>query len=272
MNDPDKTPGNTSKSQGINPPGSRKTHAAVTSSGSALQRYQDVIVGRRSLAATLYFELCSWLGPVPGAVGILLRKWFWRRLFGTCGDNVMFGSNVLLRHPHRMHIGNNVVISEGVILDARNSDSVDVIRLDDDVMLANNVSINCKGGTVHIGDHSGISAQTIIHSIANSPLTVGRDVIIGPQCYLVGGSNYNTDNLSVPIWEQGIKADGGSILEDNVWLGAGVTVVGGVTIGSGSIVAAGAVVTHDIDGMSICGGVPARLIRKRTGDDQGTSD
>ena len=249
------------------PAAAKKTHAAVTSSDSALQRYQDVIVGQRSFTRTLYFEFCSWLALVPGALGILLRKWFWRRLFGSCGNNVMFGSNVLLRHPHRIHFGNNVVISEGVILDARNTESNEVLRIDDNVMLANNVAINCKGGEVRIGENTGINAQTILHSVASSPLTIGRDVIIGPQCYLVGGSNYNTDDLSTPIWKQGIKPDGGSTLEDNVWLGAGVTVVGGVRIGSGSIVAAGAVVTKDIDSMSISGGVPARLLRKRTDTD-----
>ena len=264
MNKSSENSGGEGTKAGVNPRGSKKTHAAVTSSGSAMQRYQDVIVGRRSFTGTLYFEFCSWLALVPGALGILLRKWFWRRLFGSCGSNVMFGSNVLLRHPHRMHFGNNVVISDGVILDARNTESSDVLRIDDNVMLANNVSINCKGGKVHIGENTGINAQTILHSVADSPLTIGRDVIIGPQCYLVGGSNYNTDDLTTPIWKQGIKPDGGSELADDVWLGAGVTVVGGVKIGTGSIVAAGAVVTSDMDSMSICGGVPARLLRKRT--------
>jgi len=242
---------------------SKKTHAAVTSSGSALQRYQDVIVGQRSFLRTLYFEFCTWLALVPGALGLMLRKWFWPRLFGSCGRSVMFGSNVLLRHPHRMNIGNNVIISEGVILDARNSDGTDILTIDDDVMLANNVSINCKGGKIRIGRNVGLGAQTILHSVANSPLILGDDVIIGPQCYLVGGSNYNIDDLSIPTWKQGIKEDGGSELKDNVWLGAGVTVVGGVTIGSGSVIAAGAVVTSNIEPMSICGGIPARVIRKR---------
>ena len=240
-----------------------KTHGAVTSSGSALQRYQDVIVGQRSLLRTLYFEFCTWLGVVPGALGLMLRKWFWPRLFGSCGSNVMFGSGTLLRHPHRIHIGSNVVISEGVILDARNNDGTDILTIGDDVMLANNVSLNCKGGQIRIGRNVGLGAQTILHSVANSPLTLGDDVIVGPQCYLVGGSNYRIDDLNTPIWRQGMVEDGGSIVDDNVWLGAGVTVVGGVTIGSGSVIAAGAVVTEDIEPMSICGGVPARLIRRR---------
>jgi len=247
--------------------GMKKTHAAVTGGGSALRRYQDVIVGQRSLARLLYFEFCTWLGLVPGALGLLLRKLAWPRLFGSCGRGVTFGWNVLLRHPHRIHIGDNVVLSEGVILDARTDGSSEVLEIGDDTMLANNVSINCKGGRVQIGSRTGIGAQSIIHSIAESPLIIGSDVIIGPRCYLVGGSDYNHADLELPIWRQGIRADGGSVIEDNVWLGAGVTIVGGVTVHSGAIVAAGAVVNHDVGGNEIHGGVPARRIRSRVPND-----
>jgi galactoside O-acetyltransferase len=81
-----------------------ETHAAVTGSGSALQKYQEVIVGSRSLRALLFFEFCAWLGPVPGAVGMLLRKVFWPRLFASCGRGCMFGAGIILRHPRRIHL------------------------------------------------------------------------------------------------------------------------------------------------------------------------
>ena len=130
---------------------SRKTHAAVTSGGSALSRYQDVVIGRKGLLPTLYFELCIWLTFIPGALGVGLRKVFWRRLFGSCGSGVVFGSNVTLRHPHRIHLGDRVVVSEGVILDARNENSTGVINLGNDVMLANNTMISCKS-VVYLGE------------------------------------------------------------------------------------------------------------------------
>lgn len=53
-------------------------------------------------------------------------------------------------------------------------------------------------------------------------------------------------------------------IEDNVWLGASVTVLPGVTIGAGSVVAAGSVVTKNVPPMSVVAGVPARLIRTIT--------
>ncbi len=244
-------------------PPANKTHAAVTGGGSALRRYQDVMVGGRSLGRTLYYEWCSWLSPIPGALGLVLRKLFWPRLFGSCGAGTQFGAGVVIRHPNRIHLGQRVVISEGVILDGRNADTDEAIRIGDDTMLANSVMLSCKSGTIRIGAHAGIGAQTIIQSTSGCPVGVGDDVIIGPRCYLVGGGSYRLDRLDEPIWKQGIEPDTGCTVEDNVWLGANVTVLGGVTIASGSVIAAGAVVNRSVGENVICAGVPARVIRTR---------
>jgi len=53
------------------------------------------------------------------------------------------------------------------------------------------------------------------------------------------------------------------VIEDDVWVGHGATILKGVKIGKGAIVAAGAVVTRDVESYSIVGGVPAKLIRVR---------
>ena len=247
------------------PDTTKKTHAAVTGGGSALSRYQEVVVGRKGLPALLYFEFCAWLTFIPGALGLWLRKVFWRRLLGTCGAGVVFGANVTLRHPHRIHLGNRVVVSEGAILDARNESFDEVIKLGDDVMLANYTMISCKSGIVAIGARSGLGAHTIVQSTSDCPVSIGEDVIIGPRCYIVGGGSYRTDRTDIPIWQQGIEPDGGCILERNVWLGAAVNVLGGLTVKTGAVVAAGAVVTRDVAENTICGGVPAKTIRLRTG-------
>jgi acetyltransferase-like isoleucine patch superfamily enzyme len=245
----------------------KKTHAAVTGSGSALSRYQEVVVGRRSFGATIRYELYMLLSSIPGALGLLLRKIFWPQLFGSSGKGVAFGANVILRHPHRIHLGDRVVISEGCILDARNDKSDEIITLGDDVILSNYVMISCKNGSVKIGARTGVNAHTIIQSTNQCPVTVGEDVIIGPRCYIVGGGSYNTDRLDIPIWQQGIKEDGGVTLEEDIWLGANVTILGGVTMGTGSIAAAGAVLTKSIPTKAICGGVPGKIIKMRDGSE-----
>jgi acetyltransferase-like isoleucine patch superfamily enzyme len=52
------------------------------------------------------------------------------------------------------------------------------------------------------------------------------------------------------------------VIEDDVWIGASVTILPGVRIKKGSMVAAGAVVARDVEEGVVVGGVPAKVIRK----------
>lgn len=56
---------------------------------------------------------------------------------------------------------------------------------------------------------------------------------------------------------------GDIIVEDDVWIGYGATIMSGVHIGQGAVVAAGAVVTKDVPPYAIVGGVPAKIIKYR---------
>ena len=240
-----------------------KSHASVTQSGSTLKKYQQVIVGRVSFKSLLYYEFCMWLSGIPGALGLILRKKFWPRLFGSCGKGVLFASHIIVRHPHRIHLGDNVVISERCILDARTDDSEEVIIIGNNVILSNDVALTCKGGSVEIGQDVGIGTQTVIQSVNQCKVKIGRDCMLGPRCYFVSGGNYNTDKVDIPMRLQGIKTDSGIDVDEDVWFGANATVLGGVSIGRGTIVAAGAVVTKPMGDYVVCGGVPAKFIKSR---------
>jgi len=245
-------------------PDTLKTQHSVTRGASSLRRYQTVLVGSSGILRTLYYEWCCWLGPIPGGVGLALRKIFWPRLFGRCGSGVMFGANIILRHPHRITLGDNVVLSEGVLLDARHSESDNVIHIGDDVILSNSTMVSCKEGSVRIGRRVGIGAFTIIQSAQHCPVVIGDDAIVGPRAYLVGGGNYHTDSLDKPIAQQGIQQSSGCHLDRGVWLGANVSLIDGAHMGEGSIAAAGAVVTGAVEPGAIVGGVPARPIGHRS--------
>lgn len=52
---------------------------------------------------------------------------------------------------------------------------------------------------------------------------------------------------------------------NHVWIGTRVTILKGVTVGDGAVIAAGAVVVKDVPAGSIVGGVPAKVIREKTG-------
>ncbi len=58
-------------------------------------------------------------------------------------------------------------------------------------------------------------------------------------------------------------SNGSIIIEDEVWIGFGVTVMSGVHIGKGAIIAAGAIVVNDVPPYSIVGGIPAKVIKYR---------
>lgn len=50
---------------------------------------------------------------------------------------------------------------------------------------------------------------------------------------------------------------------NDVYIGAGVTLIGPIRIGDGAIIAANSTVIHDVEPYSIVGGTPAKLIKKR---------
>lgn len=240
-----------------------KTHAQITGSSSALRRYQEVIVGSTSLVRLLYFEWCAWLAPLPGALGLALRKVFWPRLFAACGRGVMFGAGIVLRHPGSIRLGASVIVSDGCILDGRGEGGGETIVLGDSVMLSNNVMLSCKNGSIAVGNNVGINAQTVIQSTSNCPVVIGDDCIIGQNCLVIGGGSYDLTDPEALIRTQPIVADGGVELEGNVWLGGKVTVLGGVRVGRGAVVAAGAVVTRPLPPFSISRGVPATVASMR---------
>ena len=132
---------------------------------------------------------------------------------------------------------------------------------------------------VSCGDNVSIHPGVYLFSV--SQMTIGNNVSIHPMCYIdasgkidIGNDVSIAHNCSIlsfehvfeehnlPIKDQPVKMLPIKI-EDNIWLGAKVTVLGGTTIKSGCVIGAGSVVTKDTEINSVYVGVPARKIKER---------
>ena len=117
------------------------------------------------------------------------------------------------------------------------------------------------GGDIRIGENCFIGPFSIV--MGHGGVTIGRDTLVAAHCRILS-SEHQLSPLGVAIKSVGdiVKT---TVIGDDCWLGAGVTVKAGVTIGDGCVVGAGAVVTRDLAPGSIAVGVPARVIGSRTG-------
>ncbi|HDX9587164.1 TPA: acyltransferase [Bacillus pseudomycoides] len=129
------------------------------------------------------------------------------------------------------------------------------------------------------GENVAIFSNVYLLNIEN--LEIGNNVSIHPMCYIdaVGGieikddvsiahstsilsSEHIYDDISINIKDQGLKFRR-TIIESNVWIGAGARILSGTRIGCGSIIAAGAVVKKEVEKNVIVGGIPAKSLKVR---------
>lgn len=131
---------------------------------------------------------------------------------------------------------------------------------------AENVSLYTPD-KIEIGHHVGIGRNCIIDPIP-STIKIGNDVLIAANCYIRAG-NHGFKDADTPIRTQEFEA-APIVIEDDVWVGANVTLLKGVTLGRGSIISAGSVVMTDVPPYAIVSGVPARVVswRKEPGPNQ----
>ena len=233
--------------------------AMASGGASPLSRYQDLVVGSRSLARLLLYEIVVTLtSGVPGALGLLLRRVTYRLILGSVGRNVTFGQGVVLRHPHKIRLADDVVVDDLVVLDAKGSTN-EGITIGKGVFLGRGTILSCKDGDIVLGDHVNIGFHSEIFS--GSSVTVGRHGLFAAYSYLVGGG-HAFEKADVPIIAQERTSEG-ITLGESVWLGTGAKVLDGVTLGDHVVVGANAVVTDDLPDGSVAVGVPARVVRRR---------
>jgi acetyltransferase-like isoleucine patch superfamily enzyme len=141
------------------------------------------------------------------------------------------------------------------------------------------VSRNARG-SITIGAHAQFARGVIVESWGGD-VRIGRAVYLGPYSVIYGHGGVEIGDYTLVAMHCRILSSAHTVsapdriiqhqpdvlqptrIGRDVWLGAGVTVLGGVTIGDGCIVGAGAVVTGDLPSCSIAVGVPARVTGQR---------
>ena len=206
----------------------------------------------------LRYEVIVLLGQwVPGALGLALRKIAYPWLLGRCGRNVVFGHSVVLRHPHKIAIGDNVVIDDNCLLDAK-GDANAGITIGSGVFIGRNTILSCKNGDIAIGDGANVGFNCEVFSA--SRVTVGKGALLAAYCYLIGG-DHDAPDRAAGVLDQG-RRSAGIRVGDGAWLGTRVSVLDGVSVGDRAVVGAHAVVRTDVPDGATAVGVPARILAK----------
>ena len=117
--------------------------------------------------------------------------------------------------------------------------------------------LNNAVGDLTIGDYTRIGLRNTIIG----PAAIGNHVNLA-QNVTVTGLNHNYENVEKRIDEQGVSTQT-VVIEDDVWIGAGVKILDGVIIRKGCVIGANTVVNKSTEQYGIYVGAPARLIRKR---------
>ena len=165
-----------------------------------------------------------------------LERFHLRNSVGSIGKGSIIFEGVRLIHcPANIYLGDNVQIYQGCVL-AVGEDGY--VELGDHSHLGINVYLNASAGRILIGSHVAIAPLTQIYSYSNT-FEPGKYI---DECHVVADV----------------------VIEDDVLVGSGATILPGVTIHQGAIVGAGAVVIEDVPAYHIVGGVPAKKIGVRS--------
>ncbi|WP_434354797.1 acyltransferase [Parasalinivibrio latis] len=174
-----------------------------------------------------------------------LRVCWWTPLFkgrlSCCGKNLyLYGGLPFVSGPLDISVGNSSRISGQTTFSGR-------------------CSIK-EPPKLHIGNNVDVGWQTTI--AVGTQVYLGDNVRIAGRAFLCGypGHPLNPLDRAKGLPEEDHQARD-IVLEKDVWLGTGVTVMAGVLIGQGTVVAAGSVVTKSLPTMVLAGGNPAKVIR-----------
>lgn len=118
--------------------------------------------------------------------------------------------------------------------------------------------------TISVGDDVFIGPGATM-TASESSIELGSKIMFGPNVTLIGGDHSfsSVGKYMFDVKEKAPDDDQPIVIEDDVWVGAGATILKGVRIGEGAIVAASSLVLKDVPPYAIVGGIPAKVIKYR---------
>lgn len=118
------------------------------------------------------------------------------------------------------------------------------------------------GYNIRVGKNFFANFNLVI--LDEAPVTFGDNVFVAPNCgFYTAGHPVDAGERNI-----GLEYARPITVGDDVWIGAGVSVLPGVTIGSNCVIGAGSVVTRDIPSNSIAVGNPCRVIKTIADENQ----
>lgn len=170
-------------------------------------------------------------------------KFLYGFTFKKFGSRSLIIKPILISNPHRMEIGDNVLIRNGARLE---------IILD---------GVN-KSPTLSIGNNVNIEQN--VHIVCHCSVRIGSNVSITANCVIVDTSHPFDDVPDGVKVGARISTDSSYVeIDDDCFIGVGACILPNVRIGKGSIIGSHSVVTKHIPPYSIVTGQPARVIRRR---------
>lgn len=202
--------------------------------------------------------------PILSLSGVISRK-LWQKVFALSRgySSAFIALSVDLQSKRQIKLGNNVSIAPRVSISGLSTEGISIgnsVTIDTGAILRASGVIRNLGVGIIVGDRTSIGAFNLI--LGQGGVKIGNDCLLGPNVTVLS-ENHIYVNKYIPIRDQGEKRESTEI-EDDVWIGAGVTVLAGARIGRGCVVAAGAVVRGDVAPYSIIGGIPAKELGQRS--------
>jgi acetyltransferase-like isoleucine patch superfamily enzyme len=181
------------------------------------------------------------LNKLRSAYHLIKTKYFYRLIFGSMGSGCMVRKPASLQNTRFIHLGDRVIIGQGVRLNA----VVDKPSRVPELRIGSNVNI-----------------EQNVHIICHSKIRIGDNVSITGHCAIVDTTHpYQDIHDPRPIGSRILDEESFVEIGDGSFIGFGAIVMPNVRIGKYCVIGAHACVTKDIPDYSVAVGNPALIIR-----------